>query len=164
MGSRIQRRLLPTLFLCYINELCQLNIKNCKITTYADDTALTFHAGSIEELFDTAQVGFTRVCRWLASNLLTLNGEKTKYIAYSIINKSNMPPYPSLIAHKCKDFGSNSHCECPQIERTDKIKYLGVIIDKNLNFEEHIHMVQEDKGSGGCHIFLRTFDMSLTPQ
>lgn len=32
-----------TLFLVYINSLCKLSLSNCRIITYADDTALSMH-------------------------------------------------------------------------------------------------------------------------
>ena len=44
----------PTLFLTYINELCDLALPNCKITSYADDTALTFYGPSWREVYKLA--------------------------------------------------------------------------------------------------------------
>lgn len=132
----------PTLFLCYINEICQINLKQCNITAYADDTALTFYARSWDELSNVAQSGLTHVCHLLSKNFLTLNDKKTKYIVYSIINTDNMPLSIPLVVHKC-NFNLNIPCNCPIIESTDNIKYLGVIIDKNLNFKVHIHMISQ---------------------
>jgi hypothetical protein len=36
----------PTLFLAFINDLCDLQLQNGKIITFADDTALIFHGNS----------------------------------------------------------------------------------------------------------------------
>lgn len=126
----------PSLFLCYINELCNLDIPQCKIQSYADDTTLTFFGDSWDEVYSLAQSGFNVVCHWLAANSLTLNADKTKYIAFSLRNTSaNTSNKYKIIAHSC--FYNN--CSCPEIALTKNIKYLGIIIDKNLNFGDHIN-------------------------
>lgn len=132
----------PTLFLCYINKLCQLDLTNCRVSSYADDTALTFYSQSWEELFQVAQMGFATVCNWLAANSLTLNAKKTKYITFALKNKLAAHHSGSLIAHSCT-FGSGAPCTCPEISRSNKIKYLGVDIDSNLAFRDHIHTISQ---------------------
>ncbi|CAK1604430.1 unnamed protein product [Parnassius mnemosyne] len=133
----------PTLFLCYINDLCQLNIPNCKIISYADDTTLSFYGDSWEEVFKIAQDGFNIVCHWLALNSLTLNTDKTKYVMFSIRNSTCITNKFKIIAHSC-NMTSISNCKCPDIENTNNIKYLGIIISKNLTFKEHInYLVQK---------------------
>lgn len=130
----------PLLFLCYINNLCKLNLQNCKITSYADDTTLTFYGDSWDEVFKYAQEGFNTVCHWLASNLLTLNTTKTFYLTFSLRNT----PIPShrIIAHSCPQQIALT-CSCPHINKSKSVKYLGVIIDDNLNFNEHISNVSK---------------------
>jgi hypothetical protein len=76
----------PSLFLCYINEVCELKIDNCKIISYADDTTPTFYEDTWVEVYKTAQKGFDKVCQWLAANSLSLNTTKTKYITFSSRN------------------------------------------------------------------------------
>lgn len=130
----------PTLFLCYINELCQLNLNNCKIISYADDTTLTFYGESWHDAFATAQQGFDNVCQWLASNSLTLNTNKTNYITFSFrnYNTNNADSLqPQIIAHNCNTI-PDYICNCPHINKTNTVKYLGITIDRNLNFAEHI--------------------------
>lgn len=65
----------PTLFLVYINDLCSLNIPNCKIISFADDMALVFSGDSWTNTFYHAQAGFDLVSHWLRVNVLTLNVE-----------------------------------------------------------------------------------------
>lgn len=134
----------PTLFLCYVNELCSLKIKNCRISAYADDTALTFFADSWSELFALAQNGFNTVCHWLSSNHLTLNEDKTKYILHSIRNQSGLANHGTYIihAHKC-NFPPTPNCNCPNIKPTKSLKYLGVEIDSNLTFDSHIDFLSK---------------------
>ncbi|XP_052746931.1 uncharacterized protein LOC112051825 [Bicyclus anynana] len=63
----------PTLFLVYINELCNLKIRNGHIFSYADDTAIVFTDNSWEDVRYHAEKGLRNIARWLNSNLLTLN-------------------------------------------------------------------------------------------
>lgn len=127
----------PTLFLIYINDLCSLNIKQGKIISYADDTALIFTAKTNSELYEYAQIGLNTVSNWLQSNLLTLNTDKTKYIHFSIRKPQFNMTNSQLYAHHC-GLRSVSICKCPFILKTSNIKYLGVLIDESLSFRPHI--------------------------
>lgn len=130
----------PTLFLVYINGLCQLQLLKGKILTYADDTVLFFSGQCWEEVYVTAQKGFNRVCEWLRWNILTLNVNKTKYVAFA--HRSNHLPHPHLkiYFHACVP-NVTSLCSCPVLERVDEIKYLGIIIDQFLTFKPHIKVL-----------------------
>lgn len=130
----------PTLFLVYINDLLCLKSFHGKIISYADDTALIFVAKTWEETFTLAQSGFNTVNKWLHDNVLTLNIDKTKYIAFSMRNYLQINR--ELIAHNCLSAESiEPICTCARLERTRVIKYLGVMIDGNLNFKSHIHVL-----------------------
>lgn len=126
-----------TLFLIYINELCNFNMDNGKIISYADDTALLFSAGSAEEVLEYAQQGFNVVNTWLQNHLLTLNADKTHFIKFSMRKSKLAQTDPKLYAHNCTDPTTNQ-CRCPEITITSKIKYLGVILDDSLSFKPHI--------------------------
>lgn len=127
----------PTLFLIYINDLCNLRMDNCKIISYADDTALLFSAKTIEEVYEFAQQGFNVVNNWLQHHLLTLNADKTNFIRFSMRRTNTAPTNNKLYAHNCKD-PVNNQCICSNIAITKKIKYLGVILDESLSFKPHI--------------------------
>ena len=123
----------PTLFIIYINDLCQLSIVNGNIITFADDTALIFKANTWAEVFHHAQEGVNNVKKWLCDHLLTLNIEKTKYLAFSI-HKPLIPSNLQLLVHSCK-FPQKSICSCSPLQRVEVVKYLGVDIDNNLRFK-----------------------------
>lgn len=127
----------PTLFLCYVNELCNMKLDNCKIIAYADDTSLTFFGDTWEEVFLRAQEGFDKVCYWLASNSLTLNAGKTKYIRFSMRNVQDHSSNLKITAHTCSYPPLNS-CSCENLHQVSSITYLGVILDRTLTFQEHI--------------------------
>lgn len=125
----------PTLFLVYINDLTSLKLRHGKIISFADDTALAFSANTWQGAFKAAQDGFNAVSEWLEDNGLTLNVDKTKYVCFSIRSNTeiNLDQH-NIIAHECP---SRENCSCPTLKRVSLIKYLGVIIDQNLNFKEH---------------------------
>lgn len=134
----------PTLFLCYINELCQLQIQDCKIISYADDTTLTFVGDTWEEAYTKAQAGFNTVCHWLAANSLTLNSDKTKLMQFSIRNPpENAFNVYQIFAHKCSVPPVSQCSNCPLIKAAKSIRYLGVTFDNRLSFGEHIHNIAQ---------------------
>lgn len=125
----------PTLFLVYINQLCTLTLTNCNIFTYADDTALIVHGSDWNETKRYAENCLIMVSNWLATNLLTLNLEKTKFIPFSISKKSQPPEEFNIQFHSCH---LKSDCTCPHLSKSSHIKYLGVVIDERLNWHKHI--------------------------
>jgi hypothetical protein len=127
----------PTLFLCYINEMCELKLENCKIIAYADDTTLTFYGDSWEEVFSKAQKGFNTICQWLAANSLTLNTSKTKYMLFTIRRNTKPSTKFQITAHTCP-YPYLIDCSCTVLEQVQNITYLGIILDGTLTFQEHI--------------------------
>lgn len=128
----------PTLFQIYINDLCKLSISNCKIFSYADDTALLVSDKNWEQARDRAEHALRIIMEWLSTNLLTLNLDKTKLIRF-YRPQSNTPSSFShkIIAHSCLPHQPVS-CNCLALSTVTNIKYLGVIIDENLNWHAHI--------------------------
>lgn len=62
--------------------------------------------------------------------------DKTKYVSFSI--RGTVPLNPStdkIILHECP---TKRVCMCSFLECVKSVKYLGVIIDSNLNSKEHI--------------------------
>ncbi|KAG7310313.1 hypothetical protein JYU34_003072 [Plutella xylostella] len=127
----------PILFLVYINDLLSLSLPHGKIFSYADDTVLLFSTNTWEETFERAQYGFNQVSQWLRLHLLTLNESKTKYITFSIRNSNQPPSNFKIISHTCD---THNTCSCNALSRTSKIKYLGVMLDQNLCFKDHIDL------------------------
>lgn len=115
----------PILFIIYINTLTKLNV-NGRIISYADDTVLIYKGKSWEEVKRLAKLGIVKVKNWLDSFRLSLNVKKTNYIAFSITN-ANRPDFNEIKIDNLND----------AIKSTSHTKYLGVIIDENLKWENH---------------------------
>jgi hypothetical protein len=68
----------PTLFLIYINDLCNAKIPNANIISYADDTSVVFTGRTWNDVRADAENGLAIVAAWLRNNLLTLNTKKNQ--------------------------------------------------------------------------------------
>lgn len=128
----------PTLFLLYMNDIHDLNnnMINAEIICYADDTAIIFKGRNWEDTYNSTEMGMVAINDWLANNLLTINHKKTKYLCFhkTAASQPNIPNHIKI--HTCK-LTQILDCNCQSIDRTNSIKYLGVILDQNLNFKEH---------------------------
>lgn len=129
----------PTLFLIYINQLCQMKPENGRIISYADDTAVIFEGDSWESVSESAEKGLSQIAAWLNSHLLTLNRSKTKFITFTNYNSSQPNNLLALKIHTCG--ATNRNCSCQGIERVAHIKYLGVMVDQRLSWHDHTDMV-----------------------
>lgn len=126
----------PTLFLIYFNTICQTELKNCRIIAYADDTVLLFTEKTWDGVKKVTEAGMQQIMTLLNKNLLTLNVSKTKCIPFSIKSNSSVPENYFIKAHNCSHI---SNCNCYSLTIASSIKYLGIALDKNLNWKEHIN-------------------------
>lgn len=106
------------LFLLYINDMGK-HIKYCKITLFADDTLIYICGSNITEMTSKLNYDLENMSIWLKMNKLKLNLSKTKCMVFN-----TRMSIPVII-------------DGAQIEMVSNIKYLGVIIDSKLKFEEH---------------------------
>lgn len=118
----------PLLFLIYINNINELGLKG-DITLYADDTSLFYFGNSISSVINDAQNDLDLLNTWFQCNLLTINISKTNYIIFAAKNKK-IPEFQPLKINNVA------------IQKVEKEKYLGLILDKNLNWKPHIDKVK----------------------
>lgn len=135
----------PTLFLLYINELCNLKLHNANIFSYADDTAIVFSGDTWTEVQSTAEIGLRTIAEWLNANLLTLNVSKTNYICFTI-DKRTQPKNDFLIklhncCNACNHQNPSCSCSCQTIKKVDSTRYLGVILDQRLSWHLHLESI-----------------------
>ena len=94
---------------------------------YADDTNLFLTHKDISYLFETANLQLERINQWFISNKLSLNVSKTKY---SFFHKPSKRDDISLLLPKLNINSS-------EIERSECLKFLGVLLDENLYCKKH---------------------------
>ena len=96
MCLRARSILGPLLFLIYINDLP--NATNLFIKLYADDTVLCSQSDDLKKLENEVNSELKKVFQWLASNRLTLNLKKSKFM---IISRKKISPEIASIPPLC---------------------------------------------------------------
>lgn len=129
----------PILFIIYINDIFNLKI-NSRIVSFADDTVILFKNTDTKLLLYQINKELTLLKNWLDINLLSLNLTKTNYVEFSISSKSNINNNVKI--HRC-DCTNFYKCACSIIERATFVKYLGLYIDENLKWKEHIEYISK---------------------
>ena len=132
-GSIISRLLL----FIYINDLPNfLNVGSPRM--YADDTNVTFSAGTIPDLKSQINSDLKYIDRWLKANKLSLNVAKTEFMVISSRQK----------LQSLNDYTMNIHIDGVPINQSNQSKSLGLIIDENLSWKAHIHEISKKVSSG----------------
>ena len=117
----------PLLFLLYVNDLPKISNKHSYIQ-FADDTSIFISGKSIPDLYSTMNAELIKIHEWLSSNKLTLNISKTKYMVMC-------SPGKNINNIQCNISIVNDSIEC-----VHNIKFLGIIIDKNCKWKDHIEL------------------------
>ena len=115
----------PLLFLLYINDLNH-TIKFCKVHLSADDTNLLCMSNSIKKLNKLVSADLKHLVHWLNANKISLNVKKTEMVIF----KSKQKKFEGDL--KIKLCGK-------RLYPSESVKYLGVKIDTNLNWEHHVN-------------------------
>lgn len=98
---------------------------------YADDTSLLFTGNNPTSLQSEMNNALSKIASWFDSNMLTLNTKKTKFMIFGTTH---------LLSKFCNvsiTYGDQV------IERVDKFKYLGVILDPILSWCDHIDYISK---------------------
>jgi hypothetical protein len=105
-------------------------LPNTETIAYADDIAIVVRARTRQELRDHIRESVERVMKWALRQKLTISGTKTKIM----INKS-----PPRVHHR----DIRVRLGDSKVGIVSEMKYLGVIVDRKLNFHTHVRAVCE---------------------
>ena len=105
----------PTLFLCYVNDM-SISLK-CKLSLYADDSALIASNRSVENLCSFLSKELESCSKWLVDSKLSLHVDKCESIVFSSSQKAKLRD-----AFKISCFGN-------EVKRVSTVKYLGVHLE-----------------------------------
>ena len=126
----------PLLFLLYINDLPHC-LSFSQPRMYADDTSITYASSDIHKINECVNSDLSKIHNWLAANKLTLNMSKTEFLLIGTRQKlSNLPEKPNLAI------------DCKPVHQVSVSKSLGVQIDENLNWTNHVNMISKKISSG----------------
>lgn len=118
-------------FILYINEMPNV-VKDSFINLFADDTLLYAYGTNVKSIVRKVNEDLARVYKWLCVNKLKLNIDKTKCM---YISKNGSLMKNDIVVNGEK------------IELVRNIKYLGVIIDDSLRFDENAKYVNKKVAS-----------------
>ena len=136
-----QRSILgPLLFLLYINDLADVSTKLFSLL-FADDSNMFITGKDANELIESMNDEIINVVDWLRVNKLSLNLKKTHFIIFQK-QKARINVYTELIVDGVK------------IEMKNSTKFLGVMLDKYLTFNDHIQYIK-GKVSRGLGILIK---------
>lgn len=126
----------PVLFLLFVNDLPRcVTAPNSKICLFADDTSLSLSAQNRTELESKAYEGVEQIIQWFDTNKLLVNSTKTQIMDFQICGSRNVSPLSLLMGEE-------------EVLPCDSAKFLGLHIDKRLNFCNHIDYVCGKLSSG----------------
>ena len=113
----------PQLFLIYVNDM--YSCLNCRLSLYADDSALFFAHRDPAVIANRLGIELANCKRWLIDNRLSLHMGKTESLLFGTSRKLKRVENFSLT------------CEGEPIKRVSTVKYLGVELDENMSGEAH---------------------------
>ena len=115
----------PLLFLIYINDLNQA-LRFCKVHHFADDTNLIHFSKSVYRLNKYVSLDLKNLTCWLNVNRIPFNVKKTELVIFKHQRKKLDSPIKIKL-------------NCKRLYPSKSVKYLGIKIDENLNWKQHIH-------------------------
>ncbi len=126
----------PLLFLLYINDIPQSS-KAMSFHLFADDTSLFYSCENLNDLEEIVNQELAKISDWLIANKLTLNTNKSNFMI--------MKPRQKKLSKNVKICINND-----SLRESDCVKYLGVLIDNNLTWSNHVKHVtiKVSKGIG----------------
>ena len=104
----------------------QLNIaiKYSTVHHFADDTNLLTISNNLRSIRKKLNLDLRFLCNWLTSNKLSLNASKTEVVLFKHPNKPI-------------NYDLNLNINGQKIIFSESVKYLGLHLDKHLNWHEH---------------------------
>ena len=120
----------PVLFLIYVNDLYR-SVNECLTRLFADDTCISTYNKDAAKLKQIAKRSFKLFANWCECNKLTINYDKTNFILFHAKNKKIPQDFDKIeIDEKI-------------IKRVSTTKYLGIYLDEQLLWKEHISYVHK---------------------
>lgn len=113
----------PILFIIFINDL--YNKVEHHMINYADDFNLTLSASSFPEISNIVQSTLEQTMQWFQSNRLCMNVEKTCAILLKTAHSGFVTPSQIKLNNN-------------KVVLQNSGRFLGLTIDENLNWSEHI--------------------------
>ncbi|CAK1596247.1 unnamed protein product [Parnassius mnemosyne] len=135
----------PVGFVMHVNSVINV-VKKCRVYMYADDMCLMYSSKNIKEIRAVRQADFDSIIRWAHDNGIILNLNKTKvmhlYSPHNLVAKNVKSVDIGIVGHtyECMHV-KNVNCVCQKLEYVSKFKYLGLWVDRNMNWKTQVDTV-----------------------
>ena len=123
----------PLVFLLFSSDL-QYVSKELYSILFADDTAILATNKDVKKLYSQMNKILADAQDWFLANKLSLHPGKTRYIHF-------FPPKEELIADRKIYIMGKEITRIRQGSKEPYFKYLGVLLDEDLSFKEHMKKV-----------------------
>ncbi len=120
----------PLLFILYINDIINTSTM-LEFILFADDTTILYSNTDIPKQIQQINIELSEVNNWFKANKLSVNASKTNYMIMGT-------PKMTSLGHGNSQLNLNVILDDTELERVNKTKFLGVIIDENLTWKNHI--------------------------
>ena len=128
MGAPKGSVLGPLLFLLSINDFSNSS-RAFEFHLFADDSTLFYSDNSSVDLENKINIELASIYDWLSANQLSLNIDKSNFVIFH-------PPQKKIM-YQVKLLLKGNY-----IKQEHSIKYLGVMIDENLNWKSHVSLIE----------------------
>jgi hypothetical protein len=136
----------PLLFLIYINDLPMGTDSDTKVVLFADDTSIIITSPNQERLQTALNKNLSDINLWFKANFLSLNFNKTYYLQFR--TKNYIDNTLDII------YLNKNIADCPYT------KFLGLMVDDNLTWNNHIDQLIS-KLNSACYA-IRAFNAMLS--
>ena len=120
----------PLLFLLYMNVIQESSDK-LSFYLFADDTNILFANKNLKSFEFDVNHKLNKVYDWLIANKLTLNIKKSNFVILCPAQRK-LSYQPKIVIF------DNKQNKKVALEHKDYVKYLRILIDKNLSWKHHI--------------------------
>ena len=129
----------PLLFLLYINNIVQAST-NGHFVLFADDTNIFITANTKEEAYNTANFVLKEVHNYMLGNQLHINLSKCVYMHF----RPRMNATERQTCARTRPYNSELNLSLAghKLKKVDKTRFLGVIIDDKLSWDDHIEFLE----------------------
>ena len=121
----------PLLFLLYINDI-EYALTYSSMILFADDTTIFHSKQNLKECVSELELDLATINDWFKANKLSLNISKTNFMHFPIRNSHQ------ISSIKFDNFTINS---------TKTSKFLGIILDQDLNWKPHCEYIKKKLNS-----------------
>lgn len=127
----------PLLFLCYIKNITEVfsRIPKNNLCLYADDANLKISANSVEQVEIISYVELCNISQYFINHNLKLNSGKTNFVNFKTVQNKKASKLNVVI-------------DSTLIEMKSKANFLGLVIDNNLQWNDHVEKILPKINSG----------------